>query len=127
MEFYKRHVCRLDPLPDGVARSFEKLEENPGVYLYMQGPNEFVITGTFKDWDITDRLGDIDAPTLVTSGRHDECTRKAGGDRASRYPWLGMGRVRGQLAHAVLRGARPLPRGARRLPDARRSRLALTD
>ena len=74
MEFYKRHVCRLDPLPDGVARSFEELEENPGVYLYMQGPNEFVITGTFKDWDITDRLGEIDVPTLVTSGRHDECT-----------------------------------------------------
>jgi proline-specific peptidase len=46
---------------------------NP-VYLHMQGPNEFVITGTFKDWDITHRLGEIDVPTLVTSGRHDECT-----------------------------------------------------
>ena len=76
MEFYKRHVCRLDPWPDGVLRTFAKLEENPDVYLHMQGPNEFVITGTFKDWDITGRLGEIDVPTLVTSGRHDECTPK---------------------------------------------------
>jgi len=32
------------------------------------------ITGTLKDWDITDRLAEIDVPTLVTSGRHDEAT-----------------------------------------------------
>ena len=74
MEFYKRHVIRLDPMPDGVARAFTKLIEYPDVYHYMQGPNEFVITGTFKDWDIVDRLGEIRVPTLVTSGRHDECT-----------------------------------------------------
>jgi L-proline amide hydrolase len=76
MEFYKRHVIRVDPMPDGVARTFQKMGENSDVYNYMQGPNEFVITGTFKDWDITDRLGEIRAPTLFTSGRHDECTPK---------------------------------------------------
>jgi proline-specific peptidase len=74
MEFYKRHVCRLEPWPEGIVRTFGKLVENPDVYSYMQGPNEFVITGTLKDWDITGRLGEIDVPTLVTSGRHDECT-----------------------------------------------------
>ncbi|MBA2568491.1 MAG: proline iminopeptidase-family hydrolase [Actinobacteria bacterium] len=72
MEFYKRHLCRTDPWPDGLNRSFAKV--NPEVYGTMQGPNEFVITGTLKDWDITDRLGEIDVPTLVTSGRYDECT-----------------------------------------------------
>jgi proline-specific peptidase len=76
LEFYGRHVCRLDPWPDGILRSFAQLEENPGVYLYMQGPNEFVITGTLSDWDITGRLGEIGVPTLVTSGRHDEFTPK---------------------------------------------------
>ncbi len=74
LEFYKRHVCRLDEWPDGVLRSFAQLADNPGVYLYMQGPNEFVITGTLGNWDITERLGEIVVPTLVTSGRHDECT-----------------------------------------------------
>jgi proline-specific peptidase len=76
VEFYRRHVCRLDPWPDGVLRTFAQLEENPGVYLHMQGPNEFVITGTLKGWDITGRLGEIGVPTLVTSGRHDEFTPK---------------------------------------------------
>jgi proline-specific peptidase len=74
MEFYKRHVCRIDPMPECVQRTFAKLTENPAVYMHMQGPNEFVITGTLADWDITGRLGQIDVPTLVTSGRHDECT-----------------------------------------------------
>lgn len=76
MEFYKRHVIRIDPLPDGVARTFEKMAEDSDVYNYMQGPNEFVITGTFKNWDITNRLDEIHVPMLFTSGRHDECTPK---------------------------------------------------
>jgi proline iminopeptidase len=74
MEFYKRHVCRLDPWPDYVLRSFAGLQEHPDVYVTMQGPNEFVITGTLKDWDITGRLGEIAVPTLITAGEHDEFT-----------------------------------------------------
>src|SRR5437870_1716322 len=74
MEFYKRRVCRLDPWPDYVQRTFAGIEEHPEVYLTMEGPNEFVITGTLKDWDITGRLGEIDVPTLITAGAHDEFT-----------------------------------------------------
>ena len=74
MEFYKRHVCRLDPWPDYVLRTFTGIEEHPDVYTTMQGPNEFLITGTLRDWDITDRLGEITVPTLITAGRHDEFT-----------------------------------------------------
>jgi proline-specific peptidase len=74
MEFYKRHVCRIDPFPDCVQRSFAGLAQHPDVYMTMQGPNEFVITGTLKHWDITDRLDEIDVPTLITAGVHDEFT-----------------------------------------------------
>jgi proline-specific peptidase len=74
MEFYKRHVCRVDPFPDCVLRTFAGLAEHPDVYLHMQGPNEFVITGTLKTWDVTDRLGELDVPTLITAGAHDEFT-----------------------------------------------------
>jgi proline-specific peptidase len=74
MEFYRRHVCRVDPFPDYVLRTFAGLQEHPEVYLTMQGPNEFVITGTLKTWDITGRLGEIEAPTLITTGAHDEFT-----------------------------------------------------
>jgi proline-specific peptidase len=74
MEFNKIHVCRVDPVPDFVQRTFDGLAEHPDVYLTMQGPNEFVITGTLSTWDITARLGEIDVPTLITAGAHDEFT-----------------------------------------------------
>jgi proline iminopeptidase len=67
---YARHVCRLDPWPDPVARAFRHFNEK--VYNTMQGPNEFVITGNFKDWDRWKDLPSIHAPTLVISGRYDE-------------------------------------------------------
>jgi proline-specific peptidase len=74
MAFYQRHVCRLDPWPDYIVRSFTGLREHPDVYMTMQGPNEFVITGTLKDWDITGRLDEIRVPTLITAGLYDEFT-----------------------------------------------------
>jgi proline-specific peptidase len=74
MVFYQRHVCRVDPFPDPVARTFAKLAANPEVYNVMNGPNEFHVVGTLKDWDITARLGQITRPTLVMSGRYDEAT-----------------------------------------------------
>ncbi len=40
----------------------------------MWGPNEFNATGTLRTWDVTGRLGEIDTPTLVICGRHDEAT-----------------------------------------------------
>ncbi|MDD5628915.1 MAG: proline iminopeptidase-family hydrolase [Elusimicrobia bacterium] len=72
--FYRRHVCRLDPWPDCLNRSFAQLGRNPEVYHAMNGPSEFTVTGNFKDWDITARLGEIRVPALVLSGRHDEAT-----------------------------------------------------
>ncbi len=72
--FYARHLCRLDPWPDCLTRAFEKLTQNPEVYNTMNGPSEFHVTGTLKNWDITDRLGEIRVPTLVGSGRYDEAT-----------------------------------------------------
>lgn len=67
---YKRHVCRLDPWPDPVARAFKHI--NTQVYGTMQGPNEFVVTGTFKDWDRWNDLAKIRVPTLVMGARFDE-------------------------------------------------------
>ena len=74
MVFYRRHLIRVDPMPEPVARSFAKLERNPQVYRTMNGPSEFHVVGNLKDWDIVARLPEIGTPTLVTSGRHDEAT-----------------------------------------------------
>lgn len=70
MEFYGRHICRLDPWPDALMRSFSGL--NSVIYSTMQGPNEFTINGIHKDYDVTARLSQIHLPTLFTSGRYDE-------------------------------------------------------
>jgi proline-specific peptidase len=72
--FYDRHVCRVKPTPEEVARTFAKIDANPEVYHTMNGPSEFHVTGLLKTWDIVDRLGEIAVPTLVTSGRYDEAT-----------------------------------------------------
>jgi len=74
MEFYRRHLCRLEMWPDCINRTFAKMAENSEVYMTMVGPSEFFVTGTLKEWDITDRLGEIEFPTLVLSGRYDEAT-----------------------------------------------------
>jgi L-proline amide hydrolase len=74
MVFYKRHVCRTDPWPDWLVECFAALEANPEVYHAMNGPNEFHVVGTLRDWDVTPRLGRIQASTLVFSGRYDEVT-----------------------------------------------------
>jgi L-proline amide hydrolase len=71
--FYDRHVCRVRPYPDCVQRSFDQLVGNQ-VYNTMNGPSEFHCIGTLKEWDVTPRLGEIELPTLIVSGAHDEAT-----------------------------------------------------
>jgi len=72
--FYDRYVCRVVPNPPYVQRAFAKLNEWPQVYHTMNGPSEFHVIGVIKDWDVTPRLGEINAPALITSGRYDEAT-----------------------------------------------------
>lgn len=71
MEFYRRHLCRLDPWPDALLRSVRNLDGN-AVYETMNGPNEFIVIGNLRDWDRIARLAEIRVPTLITVGRFDE-------------------------------------------------------
>lgn len=66
---YSKHVCRLDPWPEPFMRAFKHL--NTEIYNTMQGPNEFVVTGTFKDWNSWNYLQHIVVPTLLIVGRYD--------------------------------------------------------
>jgi proline iminopeptidase len=72
MEFYRRHVCRLPEWPAELTYSLDHMSIPK--YGTMNGPNEFTIVGTIRDYDATDRLHEIRAPTLVTAGRYDEVT-----------------------------------------------------
>jgi L-proline amide hydrolase len=70
--YFDRHFYRgPKPRPELELMSAEKATD---VYRAMQGPNEWTITGAMKGWDVRDRLGEIDVPTLVVRGRYDMCT-----------------------------------------------------
>ena len=43
-------------------------------YLYGWGPNEYQPLGSLKDFEYTDKLGQIKEPTLICSGTRDICT-----------------------------------------------------
>lgn len=72
--FYDRHVCRTKPRPVEVQRTFDAMDEDPTVYHTMNGPTEFHVIGTMKDWSIIDRLHKVKAPTLAFRGAYDEAT-----------------------------------------------------
>jgi proline iminopeptidase len=67
--YYMKHICRLAVWPDPVNRAFAKL--NQEVYVTMQGPSEFGISGRLEDWDRKADLKNIAVPTLVIGARHD--------------------------------------------------------
>jgi proline iminopeptidase len=72
------HLRRATPFE--LERSVQEFEQvmaplmsNIGpAYFAMWGPHEFLLAGTLADWDVTDRLGEIDVPTLILCGWYDE-------------------------------------------------------
>jgi proline-specific peptidase len=81
--FWRRHVLLIDP-PEFVLRG--RAEKGTPVYRSLWGISEWNATGKLHDWDVRDRLGEIRVPTLVTSGRHDECTPKLAEDAQRGIP-----------------------------------------
>jgi len=84
--FLARHVCRVEPMPDELARSVAQMVADPTVYLTMNGPSEFHVTGTLRRWSIVERLHSISVPTLLVNGRHDEATEVVMRPFADRVP-----------------------------------------
>jgi proline iminopeptidase len=70
MDFYHQHLARKLPWSADVDSTLSQL--NPGPYVYMQGPSEFTITGTLKNYNQTASLRDIKVPTLFLAGQYDE-------------------------------------------------------
>jgi proline-specific peptidase len=70
--YFDRHFYR-GPKPCAEIERWRE-ERAPDVYLAMQGPNEWTVTGALRGWDVRDRLAEIQLPTLVVRGRYDMCT-----------------------------------------------------
>ena len=73
--FYHAHICRLSDWPDGVNRSFK--HANNSIYVQMQGPSEFGISGLLAHWDIKNRLKELRVPTLMIGAKYDTMDPKA--------------------------------------------------
>ena len=74
MKFYHTYLIRMEKYPEEVTASLNYADQR-NVYRIMNGPNEFTITGTMKNWDISDRISTIKVPTLITVGEYDEVTQ----------------------------------------------------
>jgi len=72
-EFYIRHLFMFHRFPDFVQNTFNSIS-NRKIYKIMNGPTEFEITGSIKDIDITNDIKNINIPTLILVGEHDEVT-----------------------------------------------------
>lgn len=69
--FYGRHVFRTPP-SNGLQRALGSFAENPGVSQRLWGPDIFHLAGLYADWNVVERLSELDLPTLVYRGEHDE-------------------------------------------------------
>ena len=69
--FYEKHILRFPAKdwPEPVNRSMGKL--NQSLYVTMQGPSEFGISGKLEKWDRKADLKNITIPTLVIGAKYD--------------------------------------------------------
>ncbi|EIW79611.1 proline-specific peptidase [Coniophora puteana RWD-64-598 SS2] len=76
-EFDARFGCRLQPTPELLVRALKSMEDDPTVYHTMNGPSEFHVIGSLKNWSVIDEIHNIEVPTLLLNGRYDEVQDKA--------------------------------------------------
>ncbi len=67
--FYEQHLCRALPWPEPITRAFPHI--NQQIYVLMQGPSEFGVSGRLEKWDRSKDLPQIKVPTLTIGGKHD--------------------------------------------------------
>jgi proline iminopeptidase len=69
--FYEKHILRFPAKdwPEPVNRSFAKM--NQSLYVSMQGPSEFGISGKLEKWNRKADLKNITIPTLVIGAKYD--------------------------------------------------------
>ncbi|MHB0970584.1 MAG: proline iminopeptidase-family hydrolase [Thermoanaerobaculia bacterium] len=76
---------RLAPVP-----ACKGVPSNDAIYRTMWGPTEFTATGALRDYDRTDRLGELQLPVLFIVGRYDEATPETTEEFRARVPGAKM-------------------------------------
>ncbi|MBT9394529.1 proline iminopeptidase-family hydrolase [Hymenobacter sp. NST-14] len=69
--FYTQHILRrpLEQWPEPVNRSFAKM--NQSLYVTMQGPSEFGVSGKLLHWNRVPDLPKLAVPVLSIGGQYD--------------------------------------------------------
>ncbi len=73
-KFYDAYLFHSDGPPSRLFTQALNNVEHSRTYPLMNGPNEFSIVGTLKDWDREKDLSRIRVPTLIMASEWDEAT-----------------------------------------------------
>jgi proline iminopeptidase len=68
--YYRLYLARKQPWSADIDSAFTQAGEN--VYLHMDGPSEFTLTGTLRNYNATGKLNRIKVPALFMGGQYDE-------------------------------------------------------
>ena len=66
--YYNQHICRIS-WPEPMNRAFGRL--NSSLYVTMQGPSEFGVSGKLTTWDRKKDLPKLVVPTLTIGAKYD--------------------------------------------------------
>ena len=79
----------------------------------MNGPSEFHVVGSLKEWSVVDRVQHIRVPTLVVAGAYDEALPIVWQPFVDRVPDVRSHVFAESLPHAARpRSPRPSPRSS---------------
>jgi len=98
MEYYKLYVARHQPWSADLDSALNQIGQS--VYMAMDGPSEFAVTGSLRDYDGTPYLKDLHVPVLYTCGEFDEAVPRTVGSFAARTPGAEM-RIFAGAAHCT--------------------------
>lgn len=96
--YYSRHVLRN--AKKRLAAGKRKNPNGKKIYETMWGASEFSATGTLKTYDRSKHLAEIQVPTLIVCGEHDEATPTTGLKYAKQLPLGQFVEVKG-ASHSI--------------------------
>ncbi|KAF8993238.1 proline-specific peptidase [Cyathus striatus] len=77
LQFYKKHVCTVDPWPEDTLESMKALHTNGNVQKSMMGTSLLKPDGNLKNWSIVNELHKIRVPLLLITSPNDDVQEPA--------------------------------------------------
>jgi proline iminopeptidase len=88
MDYYRLYIARKQPWSADLDSAFAQMGQS--VYTTMDGPSEFSVTGTLRDYDGREFLKTLSVPVLYTCGQYDEALPRTVASFAAATPGAEM-------------------------------------